>query len=97
MPRWKRPWDLHLTVLDGDDADLLWTGNEKLFRKETVVALLQRYLQIQQVRFGERLRIRLDIPADLLRAMVPNLLLQPLAESRKHGIARRVLRGTVAV
>jgi two-component system, LytTR family, sensor kinase len=62
------------------------------------VDYLQRYLQIQQVRFGERLRTRLDIPPDLLRAMVPNLLLQPLAENAiKHGIARRVAGGTVAV
>jgi sensor histidine kinase YesM len=62
------------------------------------VDYLQRYLQIQQVRFGERLRTRLDIPPDLLNALVPNLLLQPLAENAiKHGIARRVLGGTVAV
>ena len=62
------------------------------------VDYLQRYLQIQQVRFGERLRTRLDIPPDLLRALVPNLLLQPLAENAiKHGIARRVLGGAVAI
>jgi hypothetical protein len=62
------------------------------------VDYLQRYLQIQQVRFGEHLRTRLDIPPDLLSAMVPNLLLQPLAENAiKHGIAQRVRGGTVAV
>src|SRR5262245_11368135 len=62
------------------------------------VDYLQRYLQIQQVRFGERLRTRLDIPPDLLRALVPNLLLQPLAENAiKHGIARRVLGGAVTI
>jgi len=62
------------------------------------VDYLQRYLQIQQVRFGQRLRVRLDIPTDLLRAQVPNLLLQPLAENAiKHGIARCVAGGTVSV
>jgi signal transduction histidine kinase len=62
------------------------------------VDYLQRYLQIQQVRFGERLRTSLDIPPGLLRALVPNLLLQPLAENAiKHGIARRVLGGAVAI
>src|SRR4029078_11973770 len=62
------------------------------------VDYLRRYLQTQQVRFGARLRIRLDVPPELLRATVPNLLLQPLAENAiKHGIARRVLGGTVSV
>ena len=46
FPRWKRPWDLHLTLLDGDDAVIAWTGNENLFRRETVAALLTKYLAI---------------------------------------------------
>jgi sensor histidine kinase YesM len=62
------------------------------------VDYLRRYLQIQQARFGDRLRIRLDVPPELLRATVPNLLLQPLAENAiQHGIARRVQGGTLSV
>jgi two-component system, LytTR family, sensor kinase len=62
------------------------------------VEYLQRYLDIQKVRFGERLQVSLDIPAELLRAQVPNLLLQPLVENAiKHGIAKRVAGGTVRV
>jgi two-component system LytT family sensor kinase len=62
------------------------------------VEYLQRYLEIQQVRFGERLRVLVDIPQELLRAEVPNLLLQPLVENAiKHGIAKRVNGGTVRV
>ncbi len=60
------------------------------------VEYLQRYLDIQKVRFGERLQVSLDIPEELLRAQVPNLLLQPLVENAiKHGIANRVVGGTV--
>lgn len=44
--RWKRPWDLHLTVLDDNVASFIWTGNQKLFHQETVHALLHRYLGI---------------------------------------------------
>jgi len=62
------------------------------------VEYLQRYLDIQKVRFGERLQVSVDIPAELLGARVPNLLLQPLVENAiKHGIARRVAGGTVRV
>jgi two-component system, LytTR family, sensor kinase len=62
------------------------------------VEYLQRYVDIQKVRFGERLEVSMDIPADLLRAQVPNLLLQPLVENAiKHGIAKRAAGGTVRV
>jgi two-component system, LytTR family, sensor kinase len=62
------------------------------------VEYLQRYLEIQKVRFGERLQVSVDIPAELLRAQVPNLLLQPLVENAiKHGIAQRVAGGSVRV
>ena len=62
------------------------------------VEYLQRYLEIQKARFGERLQVSVDIPAELLRAQVPNLLLQPLVENAiKHGIAKRVAGGTVRV
>jgi two-component system, LytTR family, sensor kinase len=59
---------------------------------------LQRYLDIQKLRLGERLRISVDIPADLLDAQAPSLLLQPLVENAiKHGVATRVAGGAVRV
>jgi two-component sensor histidine kinase len=62
------------------------------------VEYLQRYLDIQKIRFGDRLQVSMDIPADLLRARVPNLLLQPLVENAiKHGIAKRVAGGTISI
>jgi LytS/YehU family sensor histidine kinase len=62
------------------------------------VEYLQRYLDIQKARFGERLQVSVDIPAELLRAQVPSLLLQPLVENAiKHGISKRIAGGTVRV
>jgi LytS/YehU family sensor histidine kinase len=62
------------------------------------VEYLQRYLDIQKVRFGERLQVSVDIPQEILHAQVPNLLLQPLVENAiKHGIAHRVAGGAVRV
>ena len=65
---------------------------------EEEVEYLQRYLDIQKVRFGERLRVSMDIPAELLHAQVPNLLLQPLVENAiKHGIAKRAAGGALRI
>lgn len=62
------------------------------------VAYLQRYVDIQKVRFGERLQVTLEIPTELMRALVPNLLLQPLVENAiKHSIAKRLAGGRVCV
>lgn len=62
------------------------------------VEYLQRYVDIQKVRFGERLQVSIDFPPEALHAQVPNLLLQPLVENAiKHGIARRVAGGAVRV
>jgi len=62
------------------------------------VEYLLRYLDIQKLRFGERLQVGIDIPAELLNAQVPNLLLQPLVENAiRHGIAKRIAGGTVRV
>jgi two-component system LytT family sensor kinase len=62
------------------------------------VEYLQRYVEIQRVRFGERLQVTIDIPEALRTIPVPSLLLQPLVENAiKHGIGQRVAGGTVRV
>jgi LytS/YehU family sensor histidine kinase len=59
---------------------------------------LQCYLDIQKVRFADRLTVNLSVSGDLLDAQVPNLLLQPLVENAiKHGISKRMAGGRIDV
>lgn len=56
----------------------------------TELEVLECYLEIQRIRFGPRLKTSLACPEDLLHAMVPNLLLQPLVENAfKHGLGKK--------
>lgn len=58
----------------------------------------QKYLDIQKVRFVERLQLSVDIPSELLLAQVPTLILQPMVENAiKHGIAKRAQGGAVRI
>jgi hypothetical protein len=52
------------------------------------------YLEIEKVRFEDRLKLVLDIAPDTLDAQVPHFLLQPFAENAiRHGIAKRSAQG----
>jgi LytS/YehU family sensor histidine kinase len=83
-------------------SEFLRRASEDSHRAQVTLAeeveYLQRYVDIQKVRFGERLRVSVDIPAELQGAQVPSLLLQPLVENAiKHGVAKHVRGGAVRV
>ncbi len=60
---------------------------------------LRGYFDIQRVRFQDRLDVEEDVPPEALDALVPNLLLQPLAENAvEHGVSRlETERGRIAI
>jgi two-component system LytT family sensor kinase len=77
-------------VLEDSDRQQVPLGEELEFT--------QKYLDIQKVRFAERLEFSVDVPEELLSAQVPSLILQPMVENAvKHGIAKRVQGGAIRI
>jgi two-component system, LytTR family, sensor kinase len=59
---------------------------------------LRRYLDIQQMRFQDRLRVVVDVPPDTLDVRVPNQVLQPLVENAiRHGVDARRGEGLIEI
>jgi Histidine kinase len=62
------------------------------------IKLIEAYLEIEQARFEERLKIKISIPNDLEKIRVPSLILQPLVENAiKHGISKSKNGGEVEI
>jgi signal transduction histidine kinase len=65
---------------------------------EEEVEFLQRYLEIQKLRFEERLTVDIRLDPATRDALVPSLILQPLVENAlRHGIADRERDGVVSI
>lgn len=59
---------------------------------------LRCYLEIERVRFHDRLTVNMRIEPDTLDARVPNLILQPIVENAiKHGIVSRIAPGEIEI
>lgn len=65
---------------------------------EDEIALQRHYLDIEAVRFPERLRCEFDIPDDLMTACVPGMILQPLVEnSIKYAVSTTIRPVTIRI
>lgn len=98
-------------VRDGRNADAvrLISGMSDLLRRvletdtrELQLAeeldLVRKYVEIQQVRFGDRLQVQIDSDEPASATMVPALLVQPLVENAvRHGVSPRIEGGRIHI
>jgi len=83
-------------------GDLLRMSLETKDRQEVPLSeemtLLEHYLAIQKIRFGDKLRIEIEVAPEARYASVPSLIIQPLVENAiRHGISHRAAGGRVRV
>ena len=65
---------------------------------ENELEYIRSYLDIEEVRFHDRLKVEYEIDQDSRQAMVPNLILQPLVENAiKHGFSKKADAGRIRI
>jgi len=73
-------------------------SEQQLVTLKEETEFLRCYLDIEQVRFGDRLTVVFALEAQTLSAQVPHLILQPVVENAiQHAIAPRVARGHISI
>ncbi|WP_147469357.1 sensor histidine kinase [Corallococcus sp. AB045] len=87
-----------LVLLSDLLRQLLQQGATQEVSLRDEVAVLSRYLELQQLRFADRLRVEWVVEPEALEARVPHLVLQPLAENAlRHGIGVRSASGVLRI
>jgi len=65
---------------------------------EKEIQLAEMYLEIEKVRFGERLRYEIILPENIKNELIPSLIIQPLVEnSIKHAISKELGTGKIII
>jgi two-component system LytT family sensor kinase len=78
-------------------ATLTSAGHEEVPLRDEL-KLLDAYVGIELIRFGESLRVQYDVAPDAADALVPNMILQPLVENAiRHGIQPSLAGGTITI
>jgi len=94
----QRPGEAERLLMDLADLFRAALAGPPTIPLEDELALTRRYVEIEQLRFGDRLRVSWEIPDDLPAVQVPTLSVQPLAENAiRHGIERSREGGDVLI
>ncbi|MGB0522976.1 MAG: sensor histidine kinase [Flammeovirgaceae bacterium] len=80
-----------LSLLSDLLRKVLQSSNTQLVKLESELAFLQEYLNLEQIRFKNRLTIQFEVDEAAKMVEVPNLILQPLVENAiKHGFSKKL-------
>jgi two-component system, LytTR family, sensor kinase len=72
--------------------------DQQEIRLDQELAFVEKYLQLQAMRFEDRLKVSMNLDPAALEALVPPFILQPLVENAvQHGASARSSQGTIAV
>lgn len=94
----QRPEDAERVLLDLSDLFRAALAGPRHIRLAEEIGLVRRYLEIEQLRLGDRLAVDWELPPALPEAEVPALSVQPLVENAvRHGIEHRVDGGRIGI
>ena len=87
-----------VSQLSGFLRSSLKHGDDFLIPLQEEIETLVRYLDIEKTRFGDRLKLQLDVDDAVLETVIPLFILQPLVEnSIKHAISQTLDQGVIRV
>ncbi|MBT8275380.1 MAG: histidine kinase, partial [Bacteroidia bacterium] len=76
----------------------LQASQMELVNLEEELNFVEKYLDLEKERFGDRLQIEIDVPEELYNEKIPPMLLQPLVEnSVKHGLSSLIEGGKISI
>ncbi|RPI02505.1 MAG: hypothetical protein EHM64_13860 [Ignavibacteriae bacterium] len=87
-----------LSLLNRFLKTTLFQSERQEISLEEELRFVKDYLEIQKVRFSDKLEVKEDVARETLQAQVPNLLLQPIVENAiYHGIAPKTSNGIIQI
>ena len=82
--------DLFRYQLEGSSVELIPLQKE--------ITFVQKYLELEKERFGERLQFQFELGDEVNNALVPPMILQPLVENAvKHGVSPKIEGGLIQI
>ena len=87
-----------LTLLNSFLKTTVFQSERQEITLEEELRFVKDYLEIEKVRFSDKLEVKEDVAGETLQAQVPNLLLQPIIENAiYHGIAPKTSNGIIQI